>query len=449
MHREHVLRDLRPYVCTYPDCNEGDQLYDRWKDWASHEQWKHRKTWYCIYHPSLDFKTVEDFKHHWQTDHRDQMTSPDEAAHSNVTVSQASGRLCPICRCESKSADSLLQHIATHLQRIALFALPKYSGGDDDDSQQENAGSTSQVQADDRDSIFANESITWSGSDQVEDSKSSLSNALTKEALGALTSRDAPENWRRAAFFLPPRRDTLTFDHPSSEDERSAPEASTFDAKSLGFNEHPTESRSDSRSETIGNVQRERGGQDEQDVKGKQKEEGVIPVQVRLETEAELAERLKEEKALKKKAVEEWKLKEVARMLKEKKEKEGKDEEFRERMRKTLWADGYSDEQIERMIKKADKEDSDFGTIKCICNSRADDGNTILCETCDTWQHIKCYYKPQNMPGKNDVHNCVDCDSRQFSLQRPTYVKAHRKHLDPETLNTYELPWKWDDVSRY
>ena len=34
-----------------------------------------------------------------------------------------------------------------------------------------------------------------------------------------------------------------------------------------------------------------------------------------------------------------------------------------------------------------------------------------------------------------------------LSLSRPTYVKIHRKHLDPETLNIYHLPWEWDAVS--
>lgn len=38
----HVLRDLRPYVCTYEDCTEADQQYDSIKDWVSHEVNTHR-----------------------------------------------------------------------------------------------------------------------------------------------------------------------------------------------------------------------------------------------------------------------------------------------------------------------------------------------------------------------------------------------------------------------
>lgn len=34
-----------------------------------------------------------------------------------------------------------------------------------------------------------------------------------------------------------------------------------------------------------------------------------------------------------------------------------------------------------------------------------------------------------------------------FPLDRPTFVKVNRSHLDPETLNAYRLPWVWDKVS--
>lgn len=33
-----------------------------------------------------------------------------------------------------------------------------------------------------------------------------------------------------------------------------------------------------------------------------------------------------------------------------------------------------------------------------------------------------------------------------MDLTRPTYIKLHRKHLSPRTLDLYELPWEWDDV---
>ncbi|KAH9908619.1 hypothetical protein F4778DRAFT_355098 [Xylariomycetidae sp. FL2044] len=53
-------------------------------------------------------------------------------------------------------------------------------------------------------------------------------------------------------------------------------------------------------------------------------------------------------------------------------------------------------------------------TIKCICDFADDDGNTIYCDICDTWQHIECYY-PHLPPGdiKEDFpHSCVECEPR-------------------------------------
>lgn len=59
-------------------------------------------------------------------------------------------------------------------------------------------------------------------------------------------------------------------------------------------------------------------------------------------------------------------------------------------------------------------------TIKCICNFSDDDGNTILCETCDTWQHIECYY-PDNREEAfrpDFVHSCAECKPRPLDRQK-------------------------------
>jgi hypothetical protein len=42
-------------------------------------------------------------------------------------------------------------------------------------------------------------------------------------------------------------------------------------------------------------------------------------------------------------------------------------------------------------------EEEDY-TIKCICNYTDDDGNTVFCENCQTWQHIECYYPDHPVP---------------------------------------------------
>ncbi|MCJ1400887.1 hypothetical protein MMC11_004098 [Xylographa trunciseda] len=53
-------------------------------------------------------------------------------------------------------------------------------------------------------------------------------------------------------------------------------------------------------------------------------------------------------------------------------------------------------------------EEEDY-TIKCICGFQEDDGNTVFCEQCNTWQHVDCYYYKKDPPGDDDEHGCADC----------------------------------------
>ncbi|RFU29736.1 hypothetical protein B7463_g6615, partial [Scytalidium lignicola] len=68
-------------------------------------------------------------------------------------------------------------------------------------------------------------------------------------------------------------------------------------------------------------------------------------------------------------------------------------------------------------------------TIKCICDFSDDDGNTIYCETCDTWQHIECFY-----PGRVDDasraefdHSCADCKPRPLDRKHATERQRHQR----------------------
>ncbi|KAL9122749.1 MAG: hypothetical protein Q9187_000688 [Circinaria calcarea] len=73
-------------------------------------------------------------------------------------------------------------------------------------------------------------------------------------------------------------------------------------------------------------------------------------------------------------------------------------------------------------------EDEEDYTIKCICDFQEDDGNTVLCEKCETWQHIECYYSQNGVP---EVHNCADCEPRAVDTRRATErPKKKREHLE-------------------
>ncbi|KAH8728956.1 hypothetical protein GQ44DRAFT_674485 [Phaeosphaeriaceae sp. PMI808] len=72
-------------------------------------------------------------------------------------------------------------------------------------------------------------------------------------------------------------------------------------------------------------------------------------------------------------------------------------------------------------------EEEESSTIKCICGFSDDDGNTVLCEKCDTWQHIACYYEtPQDVP---DVHECADCSPRPVDSKGATDKQRQRRDI--------------------
>ncbi|ROW14543.1 hypothetical protein VPNG_03198 [Cytospora leucostoma] len=74
---------------------------------------------------------------------------------------------------------------------------------------------------------------------------------------------------------------------------------------------------------------------------------------------------------------------------------------------------------LEEPEKSKPQEEDDAGVIKCICKIPEDDGSTVYCEKCDTWQHILCYYG-ESSEGVNQEdfdHSCADCSPRPLDRQ--------------------------------
>jgi hypothetical protein len=65
--------------------------------------------------------------------------------------------------------------------------------------------------------------------------------------------------------------------------------------------------------------------------------------------------------------------------------------------------------------------------LKCICGFSEDDGNIVLCETCDTWQHIVCYY--DSAQSVSDIHECVDCMPRPIDREESTRKQHLRREV--------------------
>jgi uncharacterized protein len=86
------------------------------------------------------------------------------------------------------------------------------------------------------------------------------------------------------------------------------------------------------------------------------------------------------------------------------------------------------------------QDDNEDYTIKCICSYGDDDGSTVYCEKCDTWQHIICYYQGKKVP---EVHFCADCDPRQLDAKRATESQRRRReHVDGGDRRARRLTWQ-------
>jgi hypothetical protein len=125
--RTHLLQDLQPYICTYPECDSSEQLFRSRREWAEHEA-SHRKAWRCPEHPAAVYKTSTGLGEHFRREHADSF--PESQLSAIVKVGETTTvdvRLkCPICSAlaETEGLGDFHNHIANHLERIATFALP-------------------------------------------------------------------------------------------------------------------------------------------------------------------------------------------------------------------------------------------------------------------------------------------------------------------------------------
>lgn len=129
--KKHVLRDLKPYVCTFSGCSSQDHFFASRNEWYLHETQEHRCEWHCNVEGHDICNTQEQFMNHMSESHGTEL-SLDQMANLAPMFRRAhrsSARRCNLCNKKSKS---LCDHVARHLERIALFALPRPSNDDAD-----------------------------------------------------------------------------------------------------------------------------------------------------------------------------------------------------------------------------------------------------------------------------------------------------------------------------
>jgi hypothetical protein len=75
--------------------------------------------------------------------------------------------------------------------------------------------------------------------------------------------------------------------------------------------------------------------------------------------------------------------------------------------------------------------EEDESQIKCICGFNEDDGNTVACDICNTWQHIVCYYPQYGDSLPDDLqHGCTECRPETLVNAQAAHVRQREARAD-------------------
>ncbi|KAK6505835.1 hypothetical protein TWF481_007726 [Arthrobotrys musiformis] len=135
--RKHVLADIRPYFCTFPNCDEATVRYRSKAEWMAHEVNSHRlrTLWKCKFSACAEFeeqtgfKTEQELISHHISKHNmrhgvEKHTVQNLLNSSRTAELDPSLSFCRICQQELPNKISrLASHIGRHLEDAALPIL--------------------------------------------------------------------------------------------------------------------------------------------------------------------------------------------------------------------------------------------------------------------------------------------------------------------------------------
>ena len=122
--RQHILRDLQLYVCTFPGCELYESLISKRDEWFQHESQSHRIEWKCGEGDHGQYTDQVSFLHHMKTLHNLNIDTAQSAVFLGMFESREYKQTGTCCLC-LREAKNLKTHLAHHLEQIALFALPR------------------------------------------------------------------------------------------------------------------------------------------------------------------------------------------------------------------------------------------------------------------------------------------------------------------------------------
>lgn len=130
---QHVFMDLEPYQCTFDGCVRADKMFGVREDWFQHELDCHRlcRVWFC--QPCADeFDQREFFEAHLREKHKT------DASHLPIMVSLCqrysektmAHQACPFCGVSNMTSQQLKEHVANHMEQLALMTIQREVGSE-------------------------------------------------------------------------------------------------------------------------------------------------------------------------------------------------------------------------------------------------------------------------------------------------------------------------------
>ena len=151
--RKHLFDDLRPYVCTFEQCDL--RMFADRVSWLRHEVDTHRVEWFCSFCSHSIFNCRAHLESHMQENHgdhfrHDQLPALIDA--SKRSTDGISADSCPFCFKYGEKQKSMnahlnikelfidvkdfrhfYRHVGKHMEQLALFALPMITGMQEED----------------------------------------------------------------------------------------------------------------------------------------------------------------------------------------------------------------------------------------------------------------------------------------------------------------------------
>lgn len=131
----HVLLDLEPYMCTFDDCVRAQKTFGVRNEWFQHELDYHRlrKIWYCQ-SCNHNFDDIEDIELHLSEKHKSSGDSNELSLMLSLCERYSDAGIpsqaCIFCGCSRLTANALEEHLADHMEQLALSTIENVYGSE-------------------------------------------------------------------------------------------------------------------------------------------------------------------------------------------------------------------------------------------------------------------------------------------------------------------------------